>query len=178
MTAQGVATDCAIAAAAITDRNAERDRLTARLAEIAQQIAALEQSAANQTQYPAPEPSRAAHAGNDNSMNDDQAVSEKTAPTKTQTEPSRESTGAAPPDDHRAGIAAEARQQPEREAALLATMERQEQDRRAFVEEQTAAAAKARAEQAEREQEEARRTRNGDVTDAKGRYAVRATWLL
>ena len=62
-------------------------------------------------------------------------------------------------------------QQAPRQAGLLAQMERQEQARRAFVAEQTAAAEKARAEQEAREREDAARARNGDITDAKNRYA-------
>ncbi|MBF0562012.1 MAG: relaxase/mobilization nuclease domain-containing protein [Alphaproteobacteria bacterium] len=73
--------------------------------------------------------------------------------------------------DARAVLEAEAVQQAPRQAGLLAQMERQEQARRAFVAEQTAAAEKARAEQEAREREDAARARNGDITDAKNRYA-------
>ena len=58
-----------------------------------------------------------------------------------------------------------------RQVALLAQMERQEQARRAFVEEQAALATTARAEGAGRHQVEPERERNGDITDAKNRYA-------
>ena len=58
-----------------------------------------------------------------------------------------------------------------RQAALLDQMERQEQARRAFLEEQAALAAPPRDQQAQREPEDAGRSRNGDITDARNRYA-------
>jgi hypothetical protein len=56
-----------------------------------------------------------------------------------------------------------------RQVALFAQMERQEQARRAFVEEQAALAATARDSQAQRPEDPGRS--NGDIADAKNRYA-------
>lgn len=58
-----------------------------------------------------------------------------------------------------------------RQVALFEQMERQEAARRAFVAEQEALAAPSQEQQARREPEDDERRRNGDITDAKSRYA-------
>jgi hypothetical protein len=74
-------------------------------------------------------------------------------------------------DAPRPTLEAEASAQPKRESALLAQMERQAVARRAFLEEQTAAAEQARRDEEARRKAEAAREGNGDVADAKSRYA-------
>ncbi|MBF0562780.1 MAG: MobA/MobL family protein [Alphaproteobacteria bacterium] len=178
MTARGEVTDCAATAAAIAERNAARDQLTAELAQLAAQIAALEIEEADQVS--ATVQARADVAGNDNAMTDDQPTPAPTeqpkAPPETlapaepanaaaalsaekpeaadprdapQSRYDHTATTAAPESttepDPRARIEAEAPHQAERQADLLAQMERQKLARDAFIEAQRADAEKARA---------------------------------
>ena len=189
LTAQGVVTDCAATAAVLANANAERDQVKAELTELAQQIAALEKERADLVDgLAATGQARADVARSNDAMQD-----EKTAPeTEPRPAPLAEKGDAAlatakpeaadPRGDpltrydrtapeNPAGIEPEAARQAQREAALLALAAKQDHARSEFVKEQTAAAATARAEEGTRRRETAERERNGDVTDAKGRYA-------
>lgn len=169
MSARGAEADIATVAAEIADRNAERDRLAARLVELAEQIAALEREKDGQAEPPA-------LARNDNAMQDERKgpalTPEPEKPHQPQAADQRDGQAQQTQTaELSARIEAEAPEQAKRESALLAQAERQAEARREFVEDQTAAAAKARAEQEAREREDAKRDRSGDVADAKSRYA-------